>query len=486
MKLVLLVVLVFSAVTARAELPPDAKALHVLNRLGFGPAPGDMRRIESMGIENYIQAQLDPESMPLPPKLAAQLDGLDTLHLDPVQLFGKYGPPLPARGEKIDPQAAKDSRRRAHVILEQAAQARLLRAMESPRQLQEVMVDFWFNHFNVFAEKGLDYLWIGAYEEEAIRPHVLGHFRDILGATARHPAMLFYLDNWLNTAPDSPGVHGQFEGLNENYAREIMELHTVSRGYTQQDVVTLAQILTGRGLRLGRFGGDAGDGFFFDRRRHDFSDKMFLGQKIKGRGEAEGEAALDLLAKSPDTARHISYELAQYFVSDQPDPVLVDKLARRFLDTDGNIRAVLDALFHSQQFWDEKNVGNKFKTPYEYVVSAVRASGEDVDNFRPLTGMLQQLGQPLYGCQTPDGYKNTQAAWLSPDSMMRRLNFATALGSGYLPLAAPGQRSEPVDPERLADTLGRQFSLRTSGAVDAAPRMLKPALILGSPEFMRR
>jgi uncharacterized protein (DUF1800 family) len=468
---------------ARAEPPADA--LHLLNRLAFGPTPGDLKSVQSIGINAYIEQQLHPESIPLPENLTAQLVQLDTLRLDPLQLFDQYGPLRTAKGEKPDPQATKEARQRARIIMVQASEARLARAIESPRQLQEVMVDFWFNHFNVFAGKGLDHLWVGAFEEEAIRPNALGRFRDLLGATAKHPAMLFYLDNWLNTAPGSPGARGRFDGLNENYARELMELHTlgVNGGYTQQDVITLAQILTGWGFRL-----NDNMGFVFAPRRHDFNDKLFLGQKIKGSGEQEGEEALDILAKSPVTARHISYELAQYFVSDQPDQAFVDKLAKRFMDTDGDIRQVLDTLFHSPEFWATHNQGNKFKTPYEYIVSSVRASGENIQNYRPLTGVLQQLGQPLYGCLTPDGYQNTQAAWLNPDAMMRRLSFATLLGSGRLSKddKMMQQSTGTVDAKHLTDTLGPELTPRTLATVEETPEKLKAALILGSPEFMHR
>lgn len=486
-----------------AGIPEDLKALHVLNRLTYGPAPGDVQKVQAMGVEKFIQRQLAPESIPLPAKLRQRLDTLDTLRMDPVELFREYGPPRAQRGRKPDPEEIKAARRRARVILEQAVQARLWRATESPRQLQEVMVDFWYNHFNVYAAKGLDHLWAGAYEEQAIRPHAMGRFRDLLGATAHHPAMLFYLDNWQNTAPDSPGARGRFEGINENYARELMELHTlgVNGGYTQTDVIALAHILTGWGLGRPRDGGKGG--FYFDPRRHDFSDKTFLGQSIKGSGEAEGEQALDMLARAPATARHISYELAQYFVADDPPPALVERLSRRFLASDGDIRAVLDTLFHSPEFWDRKYYGEKFKTPYQFVVSAVRASGIDAVNVRPLYGMLMQLGMPLYACLTPDGYKNTRAAWLNPDAMTRRISFATALASGRLPLEQPaiepGFRHramlgvsadtstavDPVNAVALAATLDNHFSAQTQSAIEDAPQALRAALILGSPEFMQ-
>ena len=365
---------------------------------------------------------------------------------------------------------------------------------------------------------------MGAYEEAAIRPNALGHFRQLLEATAQHPAMLYYLDNWQNTAPNSPGARGKFQGLNENYARELMELHTlgVEGGYTQQDVISLARTLTGWGFRRpGRLAA-GGYEFYFDPKRHDFGDKVFLGQTIKGSGIDEGEKALDISARSPITAHHISYQLAQYFVADQPPPALVDRLTQRFQATDGDIREVLNTLFHSSEFNDPKYYSVKFKTPYQYVVSTVRATGVKVNNFRPLSGMLEQLGMPLYGCLTPDGYKNTQDAWLNPDAMTRRLSFATALASGRMRLnqsltetamanpslskadTLPSDRfnptdgttmvnpvggnlpskPQPVDALQLANTLGNHFSSQTESAIATSPLQLRAALILGSPEFM--
>ncbi|MHB8697963.1 MAG: DUF1800 domain-containing protein [Sulfuricaulis sp.] len=483
-----------------AGIPDEIKALHVLDRLAYGPSPGDLQKIRAMGVDKYIAQQLDPGTIRLPEDLRRRLDGLDTLRMDPLQLFREYGPARkPDR--HADPQAAKAARQRARVILEQAVQARLWRAVESPRQLQEVMVDFWFNHFNVYAAKGLDHLWVGAFEEQAIRPYALGRFGDLLNATARHPAMLFYLDNWQNTAPGSPGAHGKFDGLNENYARELMELHTlgVDGGYTQNDVIALARILTGWGLGRPRQHAASQDGFFFDPRRHDFGDKVFLGLTIHGSGIAEGEQALDMLARNPATAHHISYELAQYFVADDPPPVLVNRLSQRYLATDGDIRAVLDTLFHSPEFWDQRYFSNKFKTPYQYVVSAARATGVTVNNVRPLYGMLMQQGMPLYGCLTPDGYKNTREAWLNPDAMTRRISFATALANGRLPLWQTnyefGIRSqapdgnyhddESISANEIAMTLGNRLSASTRSALDTSPERLRAAMILGSPDFMQ-
>jgi uncharacterized protein (DUF1800 family) len=247
------------------------------------------------------------------------------------------------------------------------------------------------------------------------------------------------------------------------------------------------------------------NGFYFDSNRHDFSSKVFLGRTIRESGNSEGEEALDILAQHPSTARHISYELAQYFVSDDPPKSLVDRLAKEFLNTRGDIRAVLNTLFHSPEFWDGQYFAKKFKTPYEYVISSVRASGYPLVNARPLLGMMQQLGMPLYGCLTPDGYKNTQAAWLNPSAMTQRLNFAVALAAGRLPLnqrplepaeqmgetkqpAMENQpiRVEPLDSTNLTRLLGNALSAETRATLDNSPGPFRAALILGSPDFMHR
>ena len=484
----------------------DRQIVHVLNRIGFGPTLADFEHVKQIGIDRYIEEQLNPGTIPEPSALSERLRALDTLRLDPAQLFAQDGPLLPAMngGIKPTPEEAKARRERARIIVQQAAAARLYRALYSRRQLEEAMVDFWYDHFNVFAGKGLDHLWVGNYEAQAIRPHALGHFRDLLLATAQHPAMLFYLDNQLNTAPGSPGAKGVQIGLNENYAREIMELHTLGAdgGYTQEDVVTLAKILTGWGLdRRGmRFG--AGSAFAFDASRHDGSTKIFLGRTIPGGGEEEGIAAIDILAKSPATAHHIAFQLAQYFVADKPPPALVERLAARFRETDGDIKSVLKTLLASREFRD--SAGDKYKTPYRYVLSAARAAGLEVKNPRPLLGTMARLGMPLYYCPTPDGYKNTEEAWLSPDATTLRIGFATGLGRGALPLAnlpadnpmatpqlvsgqpaAAPQKAEPVDPVSLEHLLAPILGERTRTAIAAAPTGLRAALMLGSPDFMR-
>jgi uncharacterized protein (DUF1800 family) len=497
-----------------ADAPTDQQIIHVLNRIAFGPSAADVEHVKQIGIDRYIDEQLHPETIADPPELAERLAGLDTLKIESSQLFTEYGPILPIMngGIRATPEEQKARRQRANIIVQQAQAARIWRALYSRRQLQEVMVDFWYNHFNVFAGKGLDHLWVGRYEAEAIRPYALGHFRDLLLATAHSPAMLFYLDNQLNTAPGSPGAGGRLTGVNENYAREIMELHTlgVDGGYTQADVIALAHILTGWGLQRQDLRYGAGPAAAFDASRHDFAQKTFLGRTIEPAGEAEGVEAIGMLASSPATAHHIAFELAQYFVADQPPQGLVDRLAQRFRSTDGDIAAVLKTLLTSSEF--RNSTGQKYKTPYQYVLSAARAAGVEVNNPRPLLGTMARLGQGVYQCQTPDGYKNTEDAWLSPDATTLRIGFATGLGRGVLPIKnpppaenpaaatmnpapqpqlvsdqpQPQPKPEPLDPAPLEALLGPSLSDNTRTVVAEAPQDLKAALILGSPDFMRR
>ncbi|KQV32920.1 DUF1800 domain-containing protein [Massilia sp. Root335] len=503
------------AASAAAPAPDaQAQALHVLNRLAFGPRPGDVERVATMGVQRWIAEQLHPETIPLPPDLDARLGALDTVNRSTGESLGEF---LALRRDvRMDDEGAKQRRRQVEMrVSRQAAEARLLRAVESPRQLEEVMVDFWYNHFNVFAGKGIDRALVTGYERDAIRPYALGSFRALLGATAKHPAMLFYLDNVVSSAP-RPDAKGKARGLNENYARELMELHTLGAdgGYTQRDVTELARMLTGWTFdqkRLAR----TGETFRFDAGRHDRGIKTWLGHEIAPAGQQEGEYALDVLAMHPATAHHVSRELAQYFVSDDPPPALVDRMAATWLASQGDIRAVLATLFASREFMAAGTVGAKFKTPYQFVVSAVRASGAPVVNVMPLVNTMNQLGMPLYGCQTPDGYKNTQDAWLNPDALSRRIAFATALASGRLPLAAlpvephpvaamepdmagsdvvplpvpaapANPKPAPLDPARLQATLAGSISPRTQAIVQRNPDNLRAAMLLGSPDFMQR
>ena len=469
----------------------EQQAIHLLNRLGYGPRPGDVEQVMKLGVDAYIDQQLHPDKIPLPDDLNHALGGFDTLKLTPQQLFLDYGPQFQVGGGKPTPEQQKARRERARRIVDEAQAARVLRAVESPRQLQEVMVDFWFNHFNVYDRKGLDELWVGAYERDAIRPYALGSFHDLLFATAKSPAMLFYLDNWQNTAPNDHSKDKRFSGINENYAREIMELHTlgIDGGYTQTDVTDLAHILTGWGLCRERGRSADPGGFCFDAKRHDDSAQPFLGQRINSGDEWQVEQALDMLAASPATAKHLSFQLAQYFVADQPPSALVDRLTQTWLSSNGDIAKVLDTLFHSPEFWSTQYRGNKFKTPYQYVVSMLRAQGSAVSNFKPVLGMMRSLGQPLYGCLTPDGYKNTQDAWLNPDAMMTRLSYATALGAGKVRLMGDADMPDPK-PEQvtaaLYATLHGLFTPDEILKIDAQPAPLRPGLILGSPEFQYR
>jgi uncharacterized protein (DUF1800 family) len=373
LSLAVLAASMLSPVLHAAPLAPGQQAVHVLNRLAFGPRPGDVERVQHMGVQAYIDEQLHPEAIPLPPELSARLEALETTRRSAGGALRDY---LELRREvRNDEEGAKQRRRiEQGRAAREEAEARLLRAIDSPRQLEEVMVDFWFNHFNVYAGKNIDRALVSSYERDAIRPYALGSFRTLLGATAKHPAMLYYLDNVVSSAPKA-NAKGKAQGLNENYARELMELHTlgVDGGYTQRDVTELARMLTGWTFDQRRLVRD-GETFRFDAGRHDRASKTWLGHEIAPSGQGEGEFALDVLAMHPATARHISFQLAQYFVSDVPPPDLVDRMARSWLASGGDIRTVLKTMFASSEFMDSGAAGAKFKTPYQFVVSAARAA----------------------------------------------------------------------------------------------------------------
>jgi uncharacterized protein (DUF1800 family) len=492
-KLALALVLLVLSGAARAAsltLPAQAEtpqgALHALDRLGYGPRPGEVDQVLRMGVGNWIAAQLEPQNIPEPASLASRLESMSTLSATDAELF-RHEAALRRDHSESGEAAHKDYNR---TVLMEAQAARIDRALLSDRQLQEVLVGFWYNHFNVFRGKGFDHVWVGAYEREAIRPYVLGSFRLLLEATARHPAMLFYLDNWQNSAPGSRNRKGDESGINENYARELMELHTlgVDGGYSQKDVTELARILTGWGLRdrpePRRFAGidrPADYTLAFDPSRHDFADKLFLGHIIKGEGWREVEQALDILTASPATARHLSFQLAQYFVSDNPDPKLVDHMAAAYMRSGGNLTAVMRTMIESPVFWAPATIGHKFKTPFEYAVSALRAVNVVPEDLKPVMGLLNQLGQPIYGIETPDGYKQVETAWLNPDAMARRLSFATALGSGRI----AGENFQVSD-ATIRTTLPPALSPQTDQALAQSEPQLRAMLLLGSPDFMHR
>lgn len=481
-------------VAAAQALTSQEQALHVLNRLAYGPRPGDVAAVEKTGVKRYIDEQLNPERIPFPADLQARLNSLSTYNLSSAQLYIQYGPPS-FPGNNASPEDKNAARQRAgKEITPQSHLARFWMATESPRQLQEVMTEFWFNHFNVFEGKEWVRYWNAEYEKDAIRPNALGNFRQLLGAVAHHPAMLYYLDNWLSSGANTPQAKGRFKGLNENYARELMELHTlgVNGGYSQADVISLARILSGWTIDVREMKEGSDDAtFIFRPGRHDMGDKQFLGRVIPRGGRQEGEVALDMLAHHPATARFISTKLVQYFVSDQPDPALVNQLAQRFLATDGDIKAVLRVLFDSPQFWSRQNYQSQFKTPYQYVISSLRATATPVLNGKPISGALNQFGMPLYGWLTPEGYKYSEEAWLNPDALLRRINFVNGLSNGKSPIARPentqpASDAAPVDPVQLIQTLAPMLSQDSVTTIVASPPNLQVGLILGSPAFMKR
>ena len=487
------------AFAASTGLSDEERALHALNRLGFGPRPADAQAIADMGarawLDQFLAQQLNPQSLALPVALTDSLQAMDTLALDQGQLYARF-----REAQKLSREAKaegnkdgeKPRRELVRPVVQQAGANRLLRAVASPAQLEEVLVDFWFNHFNVFAGKGPVSVWVGSYEREAIRPYVLGSFRDMLGATAKHPAMLFYLDNAQSVAPgwQPRGRRGlqdkarRASGLNENYAREVMELHTlgVDGGYTQRDVTELARMLTGWTFDPRAVSGAL---FRFSADRHDQGTKSWLGRKVEANGQAEGEMAFDVLATHPGTARHIAFQFAQAFVADDPPPALVQRLADRFLASQGNLRELTKCLIESDEFWRREVYQAKFKTPYQYLLSSLRAVTR-VDGLPPdtqkLLGALAQAGMPLYGAQTPDGYKNTAAAWMNPEALAQRIQFAQTLSDRIQRRPAMAARASGD----LLATLGPTVSSGTRASVGAEPAPQQLALLLGSPDFMRR
>jgi uncharacterized protein (DUF1800 family) len=356
------------------------------------------------------------------------------------------------------------------VVTDELLQAKVLRAVYSERQLEEVMTDFWFNHFNVYVGKGPDRLMLANYEQDVIRPRAMGKFEDLLVATAKSPAMLFYLDNWLSVGPASmkalgipAGPRGRYgypphppkknakqnSGLNENYGRELLELHTLSvnGGYSQRDVTEAAKVFTGWTIDKPNDGG----GFKYDPNMHEPGPKFVLGHRIKPKGEGEGLELLHRLATSPQTAHFISLKLAQRFVSDDPPERLVDQMAKTFLKKKGDIREVLTTLFHSPEFWADGTYRAKVKTPLEFVASAVRVTGAEVDDALPLSRQLGNMGMPLYGAQPPTGYSMKAETWVNSSALLNRMNFALALSSGKIKgvkmdsAQLTGQWALPVD-----------------------------------------
>jgi len=535
-----------------SELSPDEAILHALNRLAYGPRPGDVERVRQMGLAKWIEEQLNPGSME-DQALQSRLENFPTLRLSTAKLIDEYPQPkqaaklagltkeefkeqqaekrradapgetvardrgtgqgqaAAAAGEvaapqrnsegtpekqemndrpapmKLDPsqghlastgsgarnalgggdpntvpRAIADDSKRPQRIVAELGMAKVTRAVYSNRQLQQVMDDFWFNHFNVFAGKGEDRYYLTSYERDVIQPHALGKFKDLLTATAKSPAMLFYLDNFLSADPRASQRlateramrqqtrRGRFggpwparptgnpqkaakkneRGLNENYGRELMELHTlgVDGGYSQKDVTEVARCFTGWTIDKPRQYAE----FKFDERLHDPGPKSVLGKKIQAGGIKDGEQVIDLLVHHPNTAKFISSKLARRFVSDNPPPSLVNRMAGTFKSSDGDIRAVLKTMIWSPEFWSREAYRAKIKTPFELVVSAARATGSDVDTPLPLLQWIGRIGEPLYQCQPPTGYADKAEAWVNTGALLNRLNYSLALAGNRM------------------------------------------------------
>ena len=544
--------------TSRAKQSPAdsverARALHVLNRLAFGPGLGDVDRVVAMGVDRYIEQQLNPEKIK-DDQLERRLASFEVLRTSPETQARIYVEEQRARQQR-QRAAGQDSARmgandvpppgreppslnRARRLAGELQQAAVVRGTLSERQLYQVMVDFWTNHFNVFLGKGADRFLLPEYIEHAIRPNAMGRFEELLIATARSPAMLFYLDNVQSVAPGSrppqlarlerarqamarrrpgrvPGrpdprqldsLRARIEqripqGINENYARELMELHTlgVDGGYTQQDVINVARILTGWSMTPPQQGAR----FVFNDWAHDTGEKVVLGRTFPaGRGQQEGSELLKLLANHPSTMRHVSAKLCARLLADDPPDGCVDAGVHAWERTAGDIRAVLRAIFRSPEFWAPEYRAAKVKTPLEFVVSAVRAVGGGPDSTLALAQVVGRLGQPLYLEQPPTGYPETQESWVNSGALLERLNVAMGIAAGRVPGIAVDPRAlipDWSDPGQLADLVNRRVlngaasdnTLRvireqTANLPPAQARVMALGLALGSPEFQKQ
>ena len=476
------------------ELLPDQQIHQALNRLGFGPRPGDVERLRSLGVDNWIALQLSPEKIDdrATDELVAHYETFNASTAELVETFRQVqearrrelmvarasGDTMSRQGGRRDAlrddAELRERARRAQRIVGDVQSAKLARAVSSDRQLQEAIVDFWENHFSVFSGKGQTRLFLASYDRDVIRPHALGKFRDLLGAVAKSPAMLFFLDNWQSAAdglhptlvgpraergalpfvgprPGRPGAirfprpslpaqrpapQRRARGLNENYARELMELHTlgVDGGYTQKDVIEVARALTGWTL-VPREGA-----FVFRPEMHDAGEKVVLGHRLPaGRGMEDGEQVLDIVARHPSTARFITTKLARRFVSDSAPPALVDRCASVFTRSDGDIRETVRCMVTSPEFFSRAAYRSKVKTPFEVVASALRAVGAQADTTPRTAQVVGRLGQPIFGRQTPDGWPDRGDAWMNTGAILNRINFGLALAGGRIPGASLAQ-----------------------------------------------
>lgn len=472
----------------------------LIDRLTWGQTSQALADIKRLDPDRWLKSQLRPATpLQLPPQAQAQIDALRISREPMAEIAVAMDAENKAASKLTDPaarQAAQQAYQKGMADLKQQAAARsLLRDLYSPNQLQEQMAWFWMNHFNVQADKRDIRAMIGDYEDQAIRPHALGKFRDLLKAADLHPAMLRYLDNDQNAV-------GR---INENYAREILELHTmgVGSGYSQKDVEEMARVLTGVGVSLSPDAPKlkAEQQAFYVRRglmefnpaRHDFGDKVLLGRRIGGTGLSEFEQTLDALARHPATARHVSRKLAMYFMDEAP-PAVVDRMAARFLRSDGDIAEVLSVLFKSSAF--KASLGKKLKDPMHYAVSAVRLAydGRTIANTAPLQGWISRLGQGLYSRDTPDGYPLEDTAWSGPGQLTTMFEVARQIGAnsaGLFKPSAPGAEDQPAFPQLqnalFYATLEKRLSPQTRSALAQARSPAEwNTLFLSSPEFLHR
>lgn len=486
-----------SSTPAVAGAPNNAA---LIDRLTWGQTSQALADIKRLGPDRWLKGQLGPATpLQLPPQAQAQIDALRISREPMAEIAVAMDAESKAANKLTDPAArlaAQQAYQKGMADLKQQAAARsLLRDLYSPNQLQEQMTWFWMNHFNVQADKRDIRAMIGDYEDQAIRPHALGKFRDLLKAADLHPAMLRYLDNDQNAV-------GR---INENYAREILELHTmgVSSGYSQKDVEEMARVLTGVGVSLSPDAPKlkAEQQAFYVRRglmefnpaRHDFGAKVVLGRQIGGAGLSEFEQTLDALARHPATARHISSKLALYFLGDAP-PAVVDRMTAKFLRSDGDIAEVLSVLFKSSAF--KASLGKKLKDPMHYAVSAVRLAydGRTIANTGPLQGWISRLGQGLYSRDTPDGYPLEDTAWSGPGQLTTMFEVARQIGSnsaGLFKPSAPGAEDQPAFPQLqnalFYATLEKRLSSETRSALTQARSPAEwNTLFLSSPEFLHR
>ena len=531
----------------------NQKCLQLLNRLTFGPKPGDLDRVKKMGLKAFIEEQLNPDGID-DSLCEKELEAYPDIQLSGYELFKAYPPPQfvfkKAKLDGIDPDKIKAINEKPRKILEDLSAAKLTRIVDGKRQLEEVLDDFWFNHFNVSFQKNQVKWTLPSYEKDVIRPHVLGKFRDLVGAVAHSPAMMEYLDNATSTVDpryvpedemaaypqmmammdNRAGKPKQSAGLNENYARELMELHTlgVDGGYTQQDVIQVARALTGWSFQgpyflLNPKHPDIDPAtiyeFQFHPKMHDRGEKVILGQKFGPElrdksAQQEGEQVLDLLCRQPATAHFIAFKLCRRFVSDNPPEGLVKKVADTYMQTDGDIREMLRALFTAPEFYSPKVYRSKVKTPLEFLASALRATNAKLDDPVKLSQYLAGMGEPLYQCEPPTGYPDDAKSWISSGELLNRMNYGLGLLSNNhsqatvdLAQVVPAVQSD--DERKILSGFFKAFLQNqvsastkrvlmktlqdpeiTHAALDDKNKEIQVAklgaLVLGSPDFQRR